>query len=57
MGYVGNGLEVGHLQLRIGYHLQEYSTGLVVDSLSHSLQVGEIAQSRFHAKAFQRSSK
>ena len=54
MGYLCYRFQVGYLQLRIGHHLQEYSTGLVVDSLSHSLQVGEIAQSRFHPKPLQR---
>ena len=54
MGYLCYRFQVGYLQLRIGYHFKKHGTSLVVDSLSHSLQVGEIAQSRFHAKALQR---
>ena len=54
VGYLGNGPQVGHLQLGVGDDFEEDARRLLVDSLPDGLQVGEVAQPGLHTEAQQR---
>lgn len=54
MGDICKGAKVGDLQLRVGDHLQEHTAGVLVNGISHRLQVGEVTQPRLYAKTQQR---
>ena len=54
MGCLGNGLQVGYLELRIGDDLQKHGAGVLVDGGGNGVQTGEVAESWLYAETLER---
>ena len=53
VSHLGERLQVGHFQLRIGNDFKEHAAGILIDSLAHLFYIGQIAQSDLHSETAQ----